>query len=193
MANFLETARLILRPFTVAGTDDFSRRTTTRRSCASSMEASREAIQAETLPRLMRDHPHRGYWAAEEKTTGIFLGAGSSTCRCATTPPWSNSATGSPGARGVTATPPKDPRFGPQRIRRTRRRAVDREQDGRQCPLAACHGEVGPAFRPELHRKLAGADRGPRAGRSRIRTHPRPAAGTNLSGSPTRAERKRLR
>jgi RimJ/RimL family protein N-acetyltransferase len=39
--------------------------------------ASREAIRTRILPRLLHDHPcfgTRGYWAAEEKATGAFLG-----------------------------------------------------------------------------------------------------------------------
>ncbi|MEU9098628.1 GNAT family N-acetyltransferase [Streptomyces sp. NPDC048361] len=80
MSLFLETERLVLRSFTGADADhlialdndpDVVRFITGGRS------TSPETIRTRTLPRLLHDYPcwgHRGYWAAEERISGLFLG-----------------------------------------------------------------------------------------------------------------------
>ncbi|GII55639.1 GNAT family acetyltransferase [Planotetraspora thailandica] len=80
MDIFLETDRLVLRAFTVADADHLlalDNDPDVMRFINGGRPTSREAIQAQTLPRLLHDHPcfgTRGYWAAEEKSTGTFLG-----------------------------------------------------------------------------------------------------------------------
>ncbi|MFD2419543.1 GNAT family N-acetyltransferase [Amycolatopsis pigmentata] len=80
MAPFLETEQLILRPFTVADTDRLlalDNDPDVMRFINGGKPTTREAIRTLTLPRLLHDHPCfgcRGYWAAEEKATGAFLG-----------------------------------------------------------------------------------------------------------------------
>lgn len=80
MPTFLETERLVLRPFTAADTGHLfalDNDPDVMRFINGGRPASREAIKTRTLPRLLHDHPcfgTRGYWAAEEKTTGTFLG-----------------------------------------------------------------------------------------------------------------------
>ncbi|MGK5741288.1 GNAT family N-acetyltransferase [Micromonospora sp. URMC 103] len=80
MSVFLETERLVLRPFT---DDDADRLFAldddpeVMRFINGGKPASRETIRSRILPRLLHDHPcigTRGYWAAEEKATGAFLG-----------------------------------------------------------------------------------------------------------------------
>lgn len=80
MHIFLETERLVLRPFAEAdaahllaldGDPDVTRFINGGRP------TSREVIQERTLPRLLHVYPcigTHGYWAAEERTTGAFLG-----------------------------------------------------------------------------------------------------------------------
>lgn len=80
MHVFLETERLVLRPFTGTDVDDlFALDNDPDVMCFinGGRPTSREAIHAQTLPRLLRDYPcfgTRGYWAAEERGTGTFLG-----------------------------------------------------------------------------------------------------------------------
>ncbi|MET8053881.1 GNAT family N-acetyltransferase [Streptosporangium sp. NPDC005286] len=80
MHVFLETDRLVLRAFTEADADHLlalDNDPDVMRFINGGRPTSREVIQARTLPRLLHDHPcfgTRGYWAAEEKATGIFLG-----------------------------------------------------------------------------------------------------------------------
>ncbi|MEU6389686.1 GNAT family N-acetyltransferase [Streptomyces sp. NPDC046939] len=80
MHAFLETDRLALRPFTTADADHLlalDNDPEVMRFINGGRPTSREAILTRTLPRLLHDHPclgTRGYWAAEEKATGTFLG-----------------------------------------------------------------------------------------------------------------------
>ncbi|MEU3351723.1 GNAT family N-acetyltransferase [Streptomyces sp. NPDC037389] len=80
MHPFLETDRLSLRPFTEADTDHLlalDNDAEVMRFINGGRSTTREAIRARTLPRLLHDHPcsgTRGFWAAEEKATGAFLG-----------------------------------------------------------------------------------------------------------------------
>ncbi|MFE4512936.1 GNAT family N-acetyltransferase [Kitasatospora sp. NPDC056783] len=77
---FLETERLVLRPFTTADADDLfalDDDPEVMRFINGGEPADRDAILTSTLPRLLHDHPcsgTRGFWAAEEKATGTFLG-----------------------------------------------------------------------------------------------------------------------
>ncbi|KJY41995.1 GNAT family acetyltransferase [Streptomyces sp. NRRL B-1568] len=80
MHVFLRTERLVLRPFTEADVDHLlalDNDSDVMRFINGGRPTSRKAIQAQTLPRLLRDYPcsgTRGYWAAEENATGAFLG-----------------------------------------------------------------------------------------------------------------------
>ncbi|MBV2152453.1 GNAT family N-acetyltransferase [Kitasatospora sp. SUK 42] len=80
MHVFLETERLLLRPFTEADADHLfalDNDPEVMRFINGGKPTSREAVQARILPRLLHDHPcfgTRGYWATEEKATGVFLG-----------------------------------------------------------------------------------------------------------------------
>ena len=80
MRVFLETEQLVLRPFTDADADGLfalDNDPDVMRFINGGRPVSREAIHTQTLPRLLHDYPcfgTRGYWAAEEKTTGAFLG-----------------------------------------------------------------------------------------------------------------------
>ncbi|MEU8582196.1 GNAT family N-acetyltransferase [Streptomyces abikoensis] len=81
MRPFLETDRLALRPFTEADTDRLlalDNDAEVMRFLNGGRPTTREAIRTGTLPRLLHDHPcfgpRRGYWAAEERATGSFLG-----------------------------------------------------------------------------------------------------------------------
>ncbi|MER5886247.1 GNAT family N-acetyltransferase [Streptomyces sp. NPDC001941] len=80
MDHFLETERLVLRPFTEADADDvfaLDDDPEVMRFINGGEPADRDVVRTRTLPRLMRVHPcwgHRGYWAAVEKATGAFLG-----------------------------------------------------------------------------------------------------------------------
>ncbi|KAA6214680.1 N-acetyltransferase [Streptomyces albofaciens JCM 4342] len=80
MRAFLETDRLVLRPFTA---DDAGRLFAldndpdVMRFINGGRPTTHEEIAERTLPRLLHDHPcfgTRGYWAASEKGTGVFLG-----------------------------------------------------------------------------------------------------------------------
>ncbi|MEU6415367.1 GNAT family N-acetyltransferase [Microbispora sp. NPDC046933] len=80
MHVFLRTDRLVLRAFTGADVEHLvalDNDPEVMRFINGGRPVSRETILAQTLPRLLRDHPcfgTRGYWAAEEKATGAFLG-----------------------------------------------------------------------------------------------------------------------
>ncbi|GAB3983094.1 GNAT family N-acetyltransferase [Actinoallomurus acanthiterrae] len=75
---FLTTERLVLRPFTEADLDDvlaLHGDPEVMRFIDGGRPASRTAIRDEALPRLMRHHASfGGFWAAEDRTTGRFLG-----------------------------------------------------------------------------------------------------------------------
>ncbi|MFI0990070.1 GNAT family N-acetyltransferase [Streptomyces exfoliatus] len=80
MSHFLETDRLVLRAFTTADIDHLlalDNDPEVMRFINGGSPTSREAIETRTLPRLLHDYPcwrTRGYWAAQEKSTGTFLG-----------------------------------------------------------------------------------------------------------------------
>lgn len=80
MPVFLETERLVLRAFTEADVEhlvELDGDADVMRFISGGRPTSREVIRARTLPRLLHVHPctgTRGYWAAQEKTTGAFLG-----------------------------------------------------------------------------------------------------------------------
>ncbi|GLY65337.1 GNAT family N-acetyltransferase [Amycolatopsis taiwanensis] len=80
MPTFLETERLVLRPFTAADADhllELDNDPDVMRFINGGRPTSRETIRTQTLPRLLHDYPcfgTRGYWATEEKATGTFLG-----------------------------------------------------------------------------------------------------------------------
>ncbi|MGW7582146.1 GNAT family N-acetyltransferase [Kitasatospora sp. NPDC054768] len=80
MHPFLQTDRLLLRPFTEADVDDLytlDNDPEVMRFINGGKPADREAIRTRTLPRLLHVHScsgTRGFWAAQEKTTGTFLG-----------------------------------------------------------------------------------------------------------------------
>ncbi|GGQ68374.1 GNAT family N-acetyltransferase [Couchioplanes azureus] len=80
MQVFLETGRLSLRPFTGADADHLvalDNDPEVMRFINGGKPTGRETVQTTTLPRLLQVYPclgTRGYWAAEEKSTGIFLG-----------------------------------------------------------------------------------------------------------------------
>ncbi|MEW2576849.1 GNAT family N-acetyltransferase [Streptomyces syringium] len=80
MRNFLETGRLVLRACTEADADHLlalDGDPDVMRFINGGRPTDREAIEAHTVPRLLRPYPclgGRGYWAAEEKGTGTFLG-----------------------------------------------------------------------------------------------------------------------
>ncbi|MFI1264809.1 MULTISPECIES: GNAT family N-acetyltransferase [Streptomyces] len=129
MPHFLETDRLALRAFTPADIDHLfalDNNPEVMRFLNGGRPRSRETVES-SLSRLRHDYPcwkTRGYWAAQEKRRGTFLG-------------WFEFRPGG--------------------------RAGHRAHHGRQRTLPPRHGEVGPVLRPELHRGLAGADRGLRA------------------------------
>ncbi|MFG2772391.1 GNAT family N-acetyltransferase [Streptomyces sp. NPDC048350] len=80
MSHFLETDRLVLRAFTAADIDHLlalDNDPEVMRFINGGRPTSREVIETRTLPRLLHDYPcwrARGYWAAQEKHTGTFLG-----------------------------------------------------------------------------------------------------------------------
>ncbi|CAL9330887.1 GNAT family N-acetyltransferase [Streptomyces sp. enrichment culture] len=80
MSTFLETDRLVLRAFTTADTDHLfalDNDPEVMRFINGGRPTGREAIETRVLPRLLHDYPcwgNRGYWAAQDKTTGTFLG-----------------------------------------------------------------------------------------------------------------------
>ncbi|MYV97379.1 GNAT family N-acetyltransferase [Streptomyces sp. SID3343] len=80
MTTFLETDRLVLRAFTVADTDHLLALYNDRqvmRYINGGRPTGRREIETRTLPRLVHIHPcwnTHGYWAAQEKAGGTFLG-----------------------------------------------------------------------------------------------------------------------
>ncbi|MEI7029834.1 GNAT family N-acetyltransferase [Streptomyces pratensis] len=80
MRAFLETDRLVLRPFTDADVPDLlalDNDPDVMRYINGGRPTSEQDIRGRTLPRLLHDHPctgARGYWAALRKDTGTFLG-----------------------------------------------------------------------------------------------------------------------
>ncbi|MFD9789908.1 GNAT family N-acetyltransferase [Streptomyces sp. NPDC059070] len=80
MTVFLETERLRLRSFTPADAGHLfalDNDPEVTRFINGGRPTSREAVQERVLPRLLHDHPcsgTRGFWAAEEKSSGTFLG-----------------------------------------------------------------------------------------------------------------------
>lgn len=76
----LETERLRLRAFTEADAGHLvalDGDPEVMRFLTGGVPTPADEIRARTLPRLLHDHPGlgtRGYWAAEEKATGTFLG-----------------------------------------------------------------------------------------------------------------------
>ncbi|SCK06428.1 Protein N-acetyltransferase, RimJ/RimL family [Streptomyces sp. WMMB 714] len=80
MDAFLETERLVLRPFTAADAGNLLALHSdpdVMRYINGGRPADREGIRERTLPGLMREYPcigGRGYWAAQEKDTHVFLG-----------------------------------------------------------------------------------------------------------------------
>jgi RimJ/RimL family protein N-acetyltransferase len=79
MQEFLSTDRLVLRRFTAADLDnllDLDNDPEVMRYL-SGAPTPRDVIEHDILPRFLRSYePHagRGYWAAEERATGAFLG-----------------------------------------------------------------------------------------------------------------------
>ncbi|MGV9275201.1 GNAT family N-acetyltransferase [Streptomyces griseosporeus] len=80
MPAFPETARLLLRPFTPDDADHLhalDNDPDVMRFLNGGRPTSRETVAERVLPRLLHEHPclgTRGYWAAEEKGSGAFLG-----------------------------------------------------------------------------------------------------------------------
>ncbi len=80
MEAFLETERLVLRPFTAADAGNLLALHSdpdVMRYINGGRPADRDSIRERTLPKLMREYPcidARGYWAAEEKGSRVFLG-----------------------------------------------------------------------------------------------------------------------
>ncbi|MEU3186817.1 GNAT family N-acetyltransferase [Streptomyces sp. NPDC006923] len=80
MANFLETDRLVLRAFTAADIDHLlalDNDPEVMRFINGGRPTRRDSIETRTLPQFLHDYPcwkTRGYWAAQEKPTGTFLG-----------------------------------------------------------------------------------------------------------------------
>ncbi|KJS54593.1 GNAT family acetyltransferase [Streptomyces rubellomurinus subsp. indigoferus] len=80
MPAFLETDRLTLRPFTEADADHLfalDNDPEVMRFINGGKPTALETVRAKVLPRLLHDHPctgARGFWAAEERATGTFLG-----------------------------------------------------------------------------------------------------------------------
>jgi RimJ/RimL family protein N-acetyltransferase len=80
MRFFLETERLVLRPFTETDAEDLlalDNDPHVMRFINGGRPTGLEAVLNLTLPRLLHDHPctgTRGYWAAQEKAGGAFAG-----------------------------------------------------------------------------------------------------------------------
>nr|WP_237492752.1 GNAT family N-acetyltransferase [Streptomyces sp. YIM 132580] len=78
--TFLETDRLVLRPFTNADAPHLlalDNDPEVMRYINGGRPTTAGSIRERTLPRLLHDHPctgTRGFWAVEEKATGTFLG-----------------------------------------------------------------------------------------------------------------------
>lgn len=80
MRVFLETERLILRRFTEADVDnlfDLDSDPEVMRFLTGGKPTPRAEIRDEVLPRILRDYERFqsfGTWAADEKSTGVFVG-----------------------------------------------------------------------------------------------------------------------
>ena len=80
MAVFLQTERLVLRTFTADDVDDLlalDNDPAVMRFLNGGAPVTREEIVSQTLPRLLYAYPwpgEGGYWAAEEKSGGAFVG-----------------------------------------------------------------------------------------------------------------------
>jgi RimJ/RimL family protein N-acetyltransferase len=80
MQTFLETERLVLRRFTEADADNLFELDSdpeVMRYLTGGTPTPRDVIERDILPRILRSYePYAGfgYWAAEEKATGAFLG-----------------------------------------------------------------------------------------------------------------------
>ncbi|WP_037613685.1 GNAT family N-acetyltransferase [Streptomyces albus] len=80
MDAFLETERLVLRPFAEDDAEDvwaLDNDPEVMRFLNGGRPVSREVIRERTMPRLLHDHPctgTRGYWAARRKEGDVFLG-----------------------------------------------------------------------------------------------------------------------
>ncbi|MQY13875.1 hypothetical protein SRB5_40310 [Streptomyces sp. RB5] len=80
MTDFLETDRLVLRAFTTADVDylfALDSDPEVMRYINGGRPTTREAVETDVLAWILHDYPcwgTRGYWAAEEKAAGTFLG-----------------------------------------------------------------------------------------------------------------------
>lgn len=79
MDAFLDTGRLSLRALTYADADELwalDNDPDVMRYINGGRPSTRQEVRERTLPRLLREYPDglRGYWAAEEKAAGTFLG-----------------------------------------------------------------------------------------------------------------------
>lgn len=80
MEILLETDRLILRRFTEQDADalfDLHNDPEVMHFLNGGRPASREKVRTQTLPTILRAyerHPHFGWWAADERSTGEFVG-----------------------------------------------------------------------------------------------------------------------
>ena len=150
MQVLLETERLVLRRFTVDDVDHLvalAGEPEVKHFITGGRATSREEIENDVLPAFLRHYERfagYGFWAAIEKATGEFLG-------------WFHfrPASGSPAdepelgyrlrrsawGQGYTT---EGPRADPQGLRRARRAARGRVDDGCQRRLPRCDGEGGP-------------------------------------------------
>jgi RimJ/RimL family protein N-acetyltransferase len=77
---FLETERLVLRRFTESDVDrlvELDSDPAVMRFLTGGRPTSRAVVRDEVLPKILgyyEDHDGLGYWAAEEKSTGNFIG-----------------------------------------------------------------------------------------------------------------------
>lgn len=80
MSIFLQTPRLVLRPFAKTDLDELAALDSdaeVMRHIDGSRGADRATIREHVLPRLLHEHAGigtRGYWAAHERRSGRFLG-----------------------------------------------------------------------------------------------------------------------
>lgn len=80
MGFFLQTDRLVLRAFREDDVDDLldlDNDPEVMRFLNGGLPTTREAVLAQSVPRFLRDYPcfgNRGFWVAEERVAGRFLG-----------------------------------------------------------------------------------------------------------------------
>ena len=80
MSIFLRTPRLVLRPFAESDLDELAaldNDSDVMRYIDGGKGADRATIRERVLPRLLHEHPGigtRGYWAAQDRESGRFLG-----------------------------------------------------------------------------------------------------------------------